>query len=99
MFSSLIALVRRAPRSALEVTLPRLTEAAPDFTAADRALMARVRPYTMTSLERVTGLSHAVRYLVRAQLPSGTAECRRREGGSVVVVALMLLGPGWMHQR
>ena len=94
LFSSLLALLRRAPRSALEIVLPRLTEAAPDFTAADRALMARVRPYTMTSIERVTGLSHAVRYLVRAQIPGAMAECGVWKGGSVMVVALTLLELG-----
>jgi len=91
MLSPFIALLRRAPRSALEVTLPRLTEAAPDFSAADRALMARVRPYTMTSLERVTGLSQAVRYLVRANIPGAMAECGVWKGGSMMVVALTLL--------
>jgi O-methyltransferase len=94
MFASLFALLRRAPRSALEITLPRLTEAAPDFTTADRALMARVRPYTMTSLERVTGLSHAVRYLVRARIPGAMAECGVWKGGSVMAVALTLLELG-----
>ena len=94
MLSSLIALVRRAPRSALEITLPRLTEAAPDFSAADRALMARVRPFTMTSLERVTGLAQAVRYLVRATIPGAMAECGVWKGGSMMVVALTLLELG-----
>jgi O-methyltransferase len=92
--SSLLALLRRAPRSALEVALPRLTEAAPDFTVADRRLMARVRPYTMTSIERVTGLSQAVRYLVRAQIPGAIAECGVWKGGSVMAVALTLLEVG-----
>jgi O-methyltransferase len=94
LFSSLLGLLRRAPRSALELALPRLTEAAPDFTAADRALMARVRPYTMTSLERVTALSQAVRYLVRARTPGAMAECGVWKGGSVMVVALTLLELG-----
>lgn len=94
MFSSLFALVRRAPRSALELALQRLAEAAPDFTAADRALMARVRPYTMTTLERVTGLSQAVRYLVRAKIPGAMAECGVWKGGSMMVVALTLLEVG-----
>ena len=70
LFSSLLGLLRRAPRSALELALPRLAEAAPDFTAADRALMARVRPYTMTSLERVTALSQAEASSVRERTPS-----------------------------
>lgn len=94
MFSPLLALLRRAPRSTLELVLPRLTEAAPDFTAADRALMARVRPYTMTSLERVTGLCQAVRYLVRARIPGAIAECGVWKGGSVMAVALTLLELG-----
>lgn len=94
MFSSMLALLRRAPRSALEIALPRLTEAAPDFTAADRALMARVRPFTMTSIERVTGLAHAVRYLVRARIPGAMVECGVWKGGSVMAVAFTLLELG-----
>jgi O-methyltransferase len=93
-FASLIALLRRAPRSVLEVTLPRLTEAAPDFTDADRALMTRVRPFTMTSLERVTGLAQAVRYLVRAKVPGAMVECGVWKGGSMMTVALTLLELG-----
>ena len=94
MLNSLLALIRRAPRSALEVVLPRLTEVSPDFTAADRALMARVRPYTLTSIERVTGLSQAVRYLVRARIPGALAECGVWKGGSMMAIALTLLELG-----
>jgi O-methyltransferase len=91
MFSSLLGMLRRAPRSALELVLPRLTEAAPDFTTADRALMARVRPYTMTSIERVTGLCNAVRYVVGAKIDGAIAECGVWKGGSMMSVALTLL--------
>jgi len=94
MLSSLLGMLRRAPRSALELVLPRLTEAAPDFTAADRALMARVRPYTMTSIERVTGLCNAVRYVVRSKIDGAIAECGVWKGGSMMSVALTLLELG-----
>jgi len=93
-FASLMALVQRAPRSALEVTLPRVTEWAPDFSAGDRALMARVRPYTMTSIERVSALAAAVRYVVRARIPGDFAECGVWRGGSVMAMALTLLELG-----
>jgi hypothetical protein len=92
--SPLIKLLRRAPRSAMEIVLPRLTEAAPDFTKANRELMARVRPYTLTSIERVVGLSDAVRYISRANIPGDIVECGVWKGGSMMVVALTLLELG-----
>jgi len=92
--ASLFGMIRRAPRSALELLLPRLTEAAPDFTAADRALMARVRPYTMTSIERVVGLAESLRYVSRAKIPGAIVECGVWKGGSMMAIALTLLELG-----
>jgi O-methyltransferase len=90
MASKLVALLRRAPHLAFEVALSRLTAAAPDFTAADRALMARIRPYTLTGIERVTALASAVRYVVRAGIPGAIVECGVWKGGSMMAVALTL---------
>lgn len=89
--SSLLGMLRRAPRSTLELLLPRISEAAPDFTPADRALMARVRPYTMTSIERVVALADSVRYASRARIPGAIVECGVWKGGSMMVAAITLL--------
>ncbi len=91
---SLFGMVLRAPRSAVELLLPRISEAAPDFTKSDRALMARVRPYTMTSIERVVGLADSVRYISRAKIAGAIVECGVWKGGSMMVAALTLLELG-----
>jgi len=91
---SLFGMVLRAPRSAVELLLPRISEAAPDFTKSDRALMARVRQYTMTSIERVVGLADSVRYISRAKIAGAIVECGVWKGGSMMVAALTLLELG-----
>jgi hypothetical protein len=67
------------------------TEAPPDPEAvtiepADRAILDRARPYTMTSEQRLLGLIEAVRYVVARELPGAFAECGVWRGGSVLAV-------------
>jgi hypothetical protein len=79
-------LVRRDPARA---TLPAdMIE--PEFAAIYRLC----RPYTMTSVERMYGLYHAVRYLVRAGIPGDLVECGVWRGGSVLAMAETLEGLG-----
>ena len=59
--------------------------------AADvRETIAAVRPYTMTSPERLHGLCEAVRYITRCQIPGDVVECGVWKGGSMMAVADML---------
>jgi O-methyltransferase len=66
----------------------------PDFTAADVALCERVKSLTMTSPERITALSHAVRYVVANGLEGAIVECGVWRGGSMVAAALTLMELG-----
>lgn len=66
----------------------------PDFDEDLIALCERVRPYTLTSPERIVALRDAVRYVVRAGIPGDLVECGVWRGGSMVVVALTLLELG-----
>ena len=66
----------------------------PDLDEAARDLYTRVRPYTMTSVERVVALRDSVRYLVSAKVPGDICECGVWRGGSMMAVALTLLELG-----
>jgi hypothetical protein len=66
----------------------------PDFDDALIALCERVRPYTLTSPERIAALRDTVRHLARAGVPGAFVECGVWRGGSMMVVALTLLEEG-----
>lgn len=52
--------------------------------------IAAVRPYTMTTPERLNGLCEAVRYIVSAGIEGDVVECGVWKGGSMMAVARML---------
>jgi O-methyltransferase len=62
-----------------------------DFSDEDRELFNFARPYTMTSPERVYALAQAVRYVVEHKIPGDIVECGVWRGGSMMVVARVLL--------
>ena len=70
-----------------------------EATAEDAALIASLRPYTMTSGERLWSLINAVRYVVDEDLPGDFAECGVWRGGSVMAMALELSRLGAADRR
>ena len=62
----------------------------PDVDPRVIAIFNRVKPYTMTSPERVIGLCDAVRYVVAAGIEGAVVECGVWKGGSSMAAALML---------
>ncbi len=66
----------------------------PDFDEATAATWEAVRPFTMTSAERVHALCHAVRYVVRYDIPGDIVECGVWRGGSMLAVARTLAEMG-----
>lgn len=76
--------------------LRRIPDAGPgdgfplDFDDDAKRLFERVRPYTLTTKERVLALREAVRYVSRAGIEGDIAECGVWRGGSVMVIALTL---------
>ena len=100
---ALIAVGQRL-QSAAETESPAKIDATPPAAAqqthyllADRAygaVIERVRPFTMTSNERIAALVDATRYIVRAGVPGAIAECGVWRGGSIMAVALTLLEEG-----
>lgn len=57
-------------------------------------IYSRVKPYTMTSPERVIALCEAVRYVDRSRVPGAIVECGVWRGGSSMAAALMMAALG-----
>ena len=64
-----------------------------DFSPFQRALLGKVRPYTMTSDERVAVLESAVRHAAKIG-PGDFVECGVAKGGSMMAIAFTLLDLG-----
>lgn len=56
----------------------------------ERALIAKVRPYTLTGAERIIATLDAVDYVVRRGIPGALVECGVWRGGSVLTMILGL---------
>ena len=63
----------------------------PDLSDAERRIMATVKPFTMTSIERIVCLINAVSYITENKIQGDIAECGVWRGGSMMTVALTLL--------
>ena len=63
----------------------------PEASAEEAAVIREVRPFTMTSPERLQGLLTAVRYVVANRLPGAIVECGVWKGGSMMAAARTLL--------
>lgn len=62
-----------------------------EATEADRATIDAVRPFTMTSSERIWSLLKAIDYVVDQPVEGDFVECGVWRGGSVMVMARRLL--------
>ena len=58
-----------------------------EATDADKAAIRDLRPYTMTSSERLWSLVNAVRYVAAEHVPGDFVECGVWRGGSVMAMA------------
>jgi O-methyltransferase len=54
-------------------------------------IVERVRPYTMTPVERVASLCHAIEYVRQKELSGDVLECGVWRGGSMMAAALALI--------
>lgn len=66
----------------------------PDFGAESIEIYETVKPYTMTTPERITALINAVNYLVKNKIDGALVECGVWKGGSSMAMALTLLRTG-----
>lgn len=83
-------------RGGLELTTPadRAAAALADLSAADREIVLRVEPFTMTSLQRRASLLGAIDHVVRHGIRGDIVECGVWRGGSMMAVALALMARG-----
>ena len=63
----------------------------PECTDEDIQIIRQVKPFTMTSPERIFGLIAAVRYVINNKIPGAIVECGVWKGGSMMAVAQSLL--------
>ncbi|MGI8787346.1 MAG: TylF/MycF/NovP-related O-methyltransferase [Pyrinomonadaceae bacterium] len=68
-----------------------LFENFPDLSDTERQIVLSVKPYTMTSVERIVCLINAVSYIADNKIAGDIAECGVWRGGSMMTVALTLL--------
>lgn len=61
-----------------------------DISAVERRIMRSVRPFTMTSEERIVSLINSVKFIVENKIEGGIVECGVWRGGSMMVVAQVL---------
>lgn len=69
---------------------PRDTERPPDFQDEDMEVIDAVRPWTMTSPERIYALMQAVRYVSTNGIRGDIVECGVWKGGSMAAAAMTL---------
>lgn len=79
---------RQTASSDVSLLLPRQPQ---DVSHATQAIIQRVRPFTMTSPERIACLCRGVAHVIRAQVPGAIVECGVWRGGSMMAAALTLL--------
>jgi hypothetical protein len=58
-----------------------------DFEDIHKTIIQKVRPYTMTSEERLFGLIESVRYVINNNIPGDFVECGVWKGGSMMAIA------------
>jgi O-methyltransferase len=80
--------------AANRLALPPAAELPPNLDPLTVELLPRVRPFTMTSAERIDALVRSVRHLERHRLPGALVECGVWRGGSMMTAALTLLRLG-----
>jgi len=66
----------------------------PDFDQTVIDIILDVKPYTLTSPERIFALFEAVKYLVTNEIPGDIVECGVWKGGSMMAVARTLVHLG-----
>ncbi len=70
-----------------------------DFESFHQNIVAKVRPYTMTSNERLYGLIEAVKYIIHNNIPGDFVECGVWKGGSMMAIAETLVQLGITNRQ
>jgi O-methyltransferase len=84
--------LRRLGYEVINVNRPAANGALPwDLDPQTIATYGKVRPFTMTSAERINALVAAARYIIAADIPGSIVECGVWKGGSMMAVAMALV--------
>ncbi len=62
----------------------------PDLSDNEKEVFNKVKPFTMTSVERAVSLMQSVKYVVENQIEGDFVECGVWRGGSMMIVASIL---------
>lgn len=62
-----------------------------DFSEFEKETILTVRPYTMTSIERIISLTRAVEYVIKNKIEGDFVECGVWRGGSAMIMTKMLI--------
>ena len=73
------------------IHFPREQTYPPDFRNDETDIIREVRPWTMTSAERIYALIQAVRYVSASAVAGAIVECGVWKGGSMAAIARTLL--------
>jgi O-methyltransferase len=65
-----------------------------DLTDREIEIVESVKPYTLTSEERIAALMNALGYITKHKIPGDIAECGVWRGGSMMAVARALMSHG-----
>jgi O-methyltransferase len=65
-----------------------------DFSEEERNIAVRVKPFTLTGVERIAALINAVTYITKNGIRGDFVECGVWRGGSMMAAALSLLARG-----
>jgi O-methyltransferase len=71
----------------------------PESSFEDLKLITEVKPFTMTSPERIYGLLAAVRYVISNNIPGDIVECGVWKGGSMMAIAKELVALGAIERE
>lgn len=69
-----------------------------DFSTKDLEIINGVRPFTMTSPERIKALIDAVEYILRSEIDGSIVECGVWKGGSIMAAIHTLIKHGQERQ-
>lgn len=88
----------KKPRTGLRPAVPvengTLESKFPDFDETARQIIAKCKPHTMTSPERLFSVIESVRYLTQHRIEGALVECGVWRGGSMMAAAETLISLG-----
>ena len=70
-----------------------------DVSPVERETITAVRPFTMTTVERIVSLCRAVEHVCRWNIPGDIVECGVWRGGSSMCAAMTLMERGAVDRR